>query len=133
MLLRPPRLFTARSALRLEIRLAAVQMVESPSGLACQLHVRNLILPDGYVGRAVDENVGALQQWITEEPVGGEILLLERLLLVLVARNALQPAQRRHHGQQQVQLGVLGDVRLDEERGHPRIQAGREPVDDARP
>ena len=114
----------------LEIRLPSVQMIESAGGLACQLHMRDLIFPHGYVGRAVDEDVGALQQWITEEPVRGEILLLERLLLILVARNPLQPAQGRHHGQQQVQLGVLGDVRLDKKRGDPGIQAGRQPVDD---
>ncbi len=116
--------------LLLEVRLAAVQVVEAPGGLARQLDVRDLILADGYVGGAVDEDVGALQQRIPEEAVRGEVLLLEFLLLVLIARDTLEPAERSHHRQQQVQLGVLGHMRLDEQRGDARVQASGQPVDE---
>ena len=55
---------------------------------------------------------------------------LSSVLLVLVARHALEPAERRDHRQQQVQLGVLGHLRLHEQRGHARIEPGRQPVDE---
>ena len=106
--------------LRLEVRLAPVEMIEAPRGLARQLHVRHLVLADRHEGGAVHQDVGALQQRVAEEAVGGQILLLELLLLVLVARHALEPAERGDHRQQQVQLGVLGHVRLDEQRRHAR-------------
>ncbi len=51
-------------------------------------------------------------------------------LLVLVARHALQPAQRRDHRQQQVQFGVLRHLRLHEQRGDAGIQSRGQPVDE---
>jgi len=115
--------------LRFEVGLAAIQMVEAARGLARQLDVRHLVLTDRHVRGTVHEYVRALQQRVTEEPVGGEILLFQLFLLVLVARHALEPAERRDHREQQVQLGVLGNVRLHEERGNAGIQAGGQPVD----
>ena len=91
--------------------------------------MRHLVLAHGHIGRAIDEDVRALQQRIAQEAVGREILLLQLLLLILVAGHALQPTQRRDHRQQQVQLGVLRHVRLDEQCRNTRIQTRREPVD----
>src|SRR5579872_3834601 len=114
---------------RLEVRLAPVKVVEAPRGLPRELDVRHLILAHRNVGAAVHQDVGALQQRVTEESVGREILLLELLLLILVARHPLEPAERHDHRQQQVELGVLGHVRLDEEGCDPGVETGRQPVD----
>src|SRR2546429_7400759 len=116
--------------LRLEVRFTPVEVVEAPRGFAAELHVRHLVLAHGHVGGAVHQDVGALQQRVTEEAVGPEILLLQLLLLILVTGYALAPAERRDHRQQQVQLRVLGHVRLDEQRRDPGIEAGRQPVDE---
>jgi len=51
-------------------------------------------------------------------------------MLILVTGYALEPCERGDHRQQQVQLRVLGHVRLDEQRGDPGIEAGRQPVDE---
>src|SRR6185437_1699795 len=83
--------------LLLEVRLPAKHVVEAARGLPRQLDVGDLVFPDGHVGGAIDEDVGSLQQRITEKSVGGEILLLELLLLILVARDALEPAERCDH------------------------------------
>ena len=74
------------------------------------LSFRDLVFSDRNEVRPVDEDVSALKQWITQEPVGGEILFLQLLLLILVAGHALEPTQRRDHRQQQVQLRVLGHM-----------------------
>ena len=94
----------------LEAGLAPVDVVEAPRDLAGELDMRHLVLADRHLVGVVDEDVRALQQRVAEEPVGGQVALAQLLLLVLVARHALQPAERRHHGQQQVQLGMLGHV-----------------------
>ena len=82
--------------------------------------MRDLVLAHRHVRRPVDQDVGALQQRIAEEAVRREVFFLELLLLILVGRHALQPAERRDHRQQQVQLGVLGHARLDEDRRRRR-------------
>ena len=116
--------------LRLEVRLAAVQMIETPRHFASDLHVRDLVFAHRHEGRAVQQDVRGLQQRVAQEPIGGQVLFLELGLLVLVARHALEPAERRDHRQQQVQLGVLGHLRLHEQRGDSGIQARRQPVDE---
>ena len=115
--------------LLLEARLAPVDVVEAAGDLAGQFHVRDLILPHRHAGGLVDEDVRALQQRIAQKAVGGEILLLELFLLVLVGGHPFQPAQGGDHRQQQVQFGMLRHARLDEEMRHARIDAGRQPVD----
>src|SRR5580704_6369504 len=116
--------------LGLEVRLLAIDVVEAPRGLARELHVRHLVLPHWHEGGAVDEDVGALQQRVAKESVGREVLLLQLLLLVLVARHALEPAERGDHREQEVQFCVLGHVRLDEESGDPGVQPRGQPVDE---
>ncbi len=90
----------------------------------------DLVLAHGHRRRLVHEDVRGLEHRVTEEAVGQQILLAQILLLILVGGNALQPAQRSDHGQQQVQLGVLRHPRLDEQGGELRIHAAGEPVDD---
>src|ERR1035437_785282 len=116
-----------------------VELIEAPCHLTRQFHVRDLVLAYrnkqlalGFwqVGRgAVNQNVGRLQQWISEKTIGAEVLVLEVLALLLVAGHPLQPSQRSDHAEQQVQLGVLQHVRLDEQRAALGIEAGREVVD----
>src|SRR5690349_19690931 len=73
--------------LRLEIRLASVEMIEAARDLARDLDMGCLILTHRHIVRAVNEDVRTLQQRISEEAVSGEIFLLERLLLILVRRH----------------------------------------------
>ena len=115
--------------MRLEVRLAAVEVVEAARHLARQLDVRRLVLADRHVGGLVDQDVGRLQQRVAEEAVGREVAVLELLDLVLVGRHALQPAERRAHRQQREQLGVLGQAALDEDGRVVGVEAGGEPVD----
>jgi hypothetical protein len=65
----------------------------------------------------------------SEQPVrrGGDLLLLDALL---VGGDPLEPAHRRHHREEQMELGVLGDERLDEEHAALGIEAGSQPVSD---
>ena len=114
---------------RLEARRTAVEVVEAARHLAREFHVRGLVLAHRHVGGLVDEDVSRLQQRIAEEAIGGEVAVLELLDLVLVGRHPLQPAQRRAHGQQGEQLGVLGQPALDEDRRLVRVEAGGDPVD----
>src|SRR5580658_5193693 len=104
-------------------------MVETPRHLARDLDMRDLILSHRHESGAVQQDVGALQQRITQKPVGRQIALLELLLLVLVARHTFEPAERRDHREQQVQFGVLGHMRLHEQGGDTGIEAGGQPVD----
>ena len=84
--------------------------------------------PTGTKRRVVHRDVGGLQQRIAEEPDRRQILVLQVLLLLLVGRHALEPRHRHHHRQQQIELGVLGHQRLDEERALLRIEPGADPV-----
>src|SRR5208337_133453 len=56
------------------------------------------------------------------------VFVLDVLALLLVAGDALQPSQRRNHAEQQMQLGVLGHMRLDEQRAALGIEPRREIV-----
>ncbi|EXI74058.1 MAG: hypothetical protein AW07_02196 [Candidatus Accumulibacter sp. SK-11] len=114
----------------LETRLTAIEMVEATRDLARELDVRHLILANRHLVGAVDQDVCRLQEGVAEEAIGRQILVLELLLLILVGRHPLQPAERRHHRQQQMQFGVLRHLRLDEEDRPPRVDASRQPVDD---
>ena len=114
----------------LESWLAAVDVVEAPRELARDFDMRNLVLADRHLVRAIDEDVGAHHHRIAEEAEIRQIAVGELLLLILVRRHPLEPADGRDHAEQQRQLGVLGHARLDEQRRARRIDAGREPVDE---
>ncbi len=115
--------------LGLSLSTLRIEEVEPPCDLSCDLHVRNLILADGNVGGLIHQDVGSHEHGIAEESVGVEILLLEILLLLLVGRDAFEPAQRGHHGEQQVEFGVLRHMRLDEDGRLLGIESGGEPVE----
>ena len=106
----------------------AEEVVEPAHDLAAELEMRHLILADRDRVGVVDDDVGGLQERIAQEAERGQILLGQLLDLFLVGRHALEPRRRDGHRQQQIQLGVLGHQRLDEERAALGIEAGRDPV-----
>ena len=90
--------------------IAPVQVIETPRHLARHLDVGNLVLSDRYETCLEYDDIGSLQQRITQETVGGQVPAMQPLLLLLVGRYSLQPALRGDHGQQQVQFRVFGDT-----------------------
>ncbi len=56
--------------LLLEIRLSAVEVVESASDLPRQLQVRHLILPHRHLSGLVDQDIGRLQDRVAKEAEG---------------------------------------------------------------
>jgi hypothetical protein len=57
------------------------------------------------------------------------VLFAELLLLVLVGGDAFEPGERGEHAEEGVQLGVLGNVGLDEDGRALGIKAGGEEVE----
>ena len=92
--------------------------------------MRDLILAHGNHVSAVDQNVCCLHHGIAEKTVVGEIAIREFFLLVFIRRHALEPSHRGDHAQQQRELRVLEDSRLDENRRARRIDSDGEPVDE---
>jgi len=117
----------------LETRFLAVDMVEAARDLAREFDVRNLVFADRYLSRLVNQDVGALQQGIAEKAVSRQILARQLLLLVLVGRNTLEPAQWRDHRKQRMQFGMLRYAGLDKDGGRGRIDSCGKPVDDHLP
>ena len=66
---------------------------------------------------------------IAEKSVGAQIFFRNVFALLFVCGNALQPAQRRDHGKQQMQFGMLRHVRLDEHGAALGIEPGGQPVE----
>ena len=126
-----PRQLGHLGQLRLRLREdgTVVGVVEAPHDLAAEFHVRHLVGAHRHPVGLVDDDVGGLQQRVAEEAVGAEVAVLELLLLLLERRHALQPGERREHGQQQVQLGVLRHLRLDEQHAFLGVEAGAEVID----
>jgi len=60
-------------------------------------------------------SAGGLQHGVAQEAEGGQVLVAQLHDLVLVGGVALQPGNRRDHGQDQEQFGVLGYPGLHEE------------------
>ena len=87
-----------------------------------------LVLADGDDVGLVDDDVRGLEERISQEAVGVELLVGELLLLFLEGRDALQPGEGRDHGQEEMELGVLLDRRLDEEDALLGIEAQAEEV-----
>ncbi len=115
--------------LLLELRLAAVDVIEAPRHLARDFDVRDLIFAHRHVLRAVQQNIRALQQRVAQKAIGAQVAIGELGLLILVGGHPLQPAQGRDHRQQQMQFGVLRHFRLDEQGGDAGIEARRQPID----
>ena len=89
----------------------------------------HLVLAHRHLVGPINQDVGAHQQRIAEKSIGGQILVRQLFLLILVGRYPFQPAQWRHHRHQQMQFGMFGHARLDEQRRLRRIDPGSEPVD----
>jgi len=117
-----------RSGLGRGKEVAGVKRIEAAGDLAGELDVGHLIGADGHEVGLVEQDVGGLQERVAEEAVGGEVLLAQLLLLVLVAGDSLQPTERREHAEEGVEAVVLQDVRLLEDDAAARIEAGGEEV-----
>ena len=89
------------------VEVAGVEGVEAAGDLAGELDVGDLVGADGDEVGLVEEDVGGLEERVAEEAVGGEVLFAELLLLVLVGGDALEPAERGEHAEEQEELGVL--------------------------
>src|SRR5207247_2499831 len=108
----------------------AVGRIEAARDLARELDVRRLVDPDRHAPRLVHEDVGRLQHRVAEEPVGGEVAVLELRALLLVGGVPLEPRHRGQHAEEQVELGVLLHRRLLEERRARRVETDGQPVED---
>ena len=65
-----PELLHRRFGLGFESRLAAVDVIETACDLACELDMRHLVFAHRHAVGAIDQNIGALQQRVTEKTVG---------------------------------------------------------------
>jgi len=106
-----------------------VEIVESAGDFAGKFNVRGLILSDGDILRLVHKDIGSLKERIAEEAVGAEVFADEVLLLLLVAGDALEPADRGDHAEEEMQLGVSGYMALDEQDGAGRVESGSKVVE----
>ncbi len=111
----------------------SVEMVEPPGHLAGELHVGDLVDPHGNLVGFVHDDVRGLQEGVPQKTVGRKVAVGELLLLILVGGNALQPGKRGDHGQEQVQLGMFLDLRLDKQNALFRGEPHAQPVDDLIP
>ena len=111
-----------------DLLVRAKHIVETTNDFPCELEMGHLVVADRDELRIVHGHVGRLQQGIPEESNRRKILVPERLLLLPVCRHALEPGHRHHHRKEQIQLGVLRYLRLNEKGALLRIEAGANPV-----
>ena len=111
---------------------AAVLMRERYEELArtITLEMGKLILTDRDKVGLVQENVGGLQDRVSEEPKGRQISIGDLLLFLFIGRVTLQPRNGRDHREEQMQDGMIGIGGLDEDRGFIGVDAHCEPVDE---
>src|SRR3954469_17996350 len=105
-----------------------VEVVKAANDLATQFEVSDLVFSNGDELGVIDDDVRRLQQRIAEETQRREILLGELLHLLLVGRHPFQPRDRNRHREQQEQLRMLRDERLNEQRRPFRIDSRGDPV-----
>ena len=101
-------------------------MVEATGGLARELEVLHLVLADGHDRGLVEEDVGAHEHRVGEEPGRDEVLALA---LVLELRHAAEIAHRSDGGEVPGELGVLAHVALDEQRRLLGVDAAGDEVE----
>ena len=106
-----------------------VHRIEPTRHLAGQFHMRLLVLPHRHKIGLVKQDVGGHQHRIAQEAEVRQIPVRQILLLVLIGGHALQPADRRNHAQEQVELGVLEDLALQEEHTARGVEAGGQVVE----
>ena len=100
----------------------AVARVEAHRDVTRQLDVLALVVADGDAVGVVQEDVGRHQGRVGEQAGGDELAGVARGL-VLELRHALQLADARGALEQPVELGVLGDMALHEDRAHVRVES----------
>ena len=94
-------------------------MIEAAGQVARHFDMLDLVLADGHDVGVIDQDVGRHEHRIGEQPgVGAE----PAGLLVLVGNAAFQQAHGRAAEQDPAELGHLGHVRLQEQRGPIRIE-----------
>ena len=69
-----------------------------------------------------------LKDRVADKAVGGQVFLLDLLLLFLVGGVALEPGQRGDHPEKKEKLGVFLDFGLNENGGKLRIEPRAQPV-----
>ena len=74
-----------------------VDVVETPRKFPRQFKMRELVLAHRDEIRLVQENVGCLQNRVSQKAVGGEIFFFDLFLLLLVRRIAFELCVRSHH------------------------------------
>ena len=107
----------------------AVEVVEASRDLARDLQVRALVLAHRDLRRFVQQDVTRHQDRVPEERIRRQVLVLDVQDLLFVRRTPLEPSERRNHRQRQMDLRVLRDVRLKEDRALLRIEPHGEPVE----
>ena len=110
----------------------AVQAVEAAGDLARHLDVAVVVLADRDDVALDAEDVGGLEHGVAEQAVG-HLVLAGAAGHVLEAGDALEPGDGDEVLEERVELGDLGDRRLQVERRVLRVDAGRELVEDHRP
>jgi hypothetical protein len=110
----------------------AVPGVEPLREVAGELQVLPLVLADGHPGGVVEQDVGRLQDRVGEQADRGAVdALAGRLVLELRHASGLaEPGQALQHPRE---LGVLGDMALDEEDRAGRVDAGGEELGGGQP
>ena len=91
--------------------------------------MRHLVLAHRHQVGLVDEDVRRLEHRVSEVPVGDDLIVDVQIPgLLLEARVALQAGLGHQHREEQVQLRVLLDARLPEDRRELGLEPGGEPV-----
>ncbi len=103
----------------------SVASVEGAHDLARQFQVRRLVLADRHPAGLVDHDVGRLQDGVVEQP---HAVLDAVLALLLVGWRAFHPADRHDRVEDPRQLGVLGKVRLTDQRAAVGVEADGEQI-----
>src|SRR5260370_14921550 len=104
--------------------------VELLNDLPRKLDVRNLVFAyrDKKLATLspINHYVSGLQNWISKKPIHVQVFVPYVCELFLVCRLALQLAQRRHHGQQQMQFRMFRNQGLQKNHALCRIERSEE-------
>ncbi len=65
---------------------------------------------EGFARIGVHDDVGGLEGGIAEEAVGVEIFVADVFEGFFVGGDAFEPAERRDHGEEEMEFGVFGDL-----------------------
>src|SRR5579884_329331 len=106
-----------------------IKLVEPARHLAREFDVCHLVLAYGNVIRLIYQNVCRLQQRIAEEPIGRKVFAAYVFLLLLIGRDAFQPAEWRNHGEEQMQLGMLFYVALHKDDALLGVKSGGKKIE----